>query len=1234
MLLFGLLLALASIFQCDATNVIGCENTTLDLYCTNGKVIRVLSANYGRTSIFPCFIYFGANNCEAANSTQIVGHRCNNQQKCSIDVSNRPFGDPCALVPKYLNVSYTCVTIQDEDQVLVTCQNQTMNCSSPNATQTVSQLCNNLPSCTITANNKVFGGDPCFLGTRKYLQVDWTCETKSSTACQDSDLTINCPKGTSINVGTAVFGRIKEDICPGGIVPLPQDQNCTSPNATDISMARCNRLQSCTLNVNTFVFGDPCPGTRYSLNVSYTCPFTNNTGPVKGGTVCQNQTLYMSCPGKVINVINAFFGRLSDRICRPLLPLGRKCQASGATNRVRQLCGNKESCNVSASFLVFGYQCILNSNYLNVNFTCVDAPPPPPPPSNVINECEGSTAKIRCPAREVINIVYANYGRTSLLTCPSILGLTNKCISPNATQVVRNLCENLNSCAIGANNGVFGDPCNGNKKYLNITFTCQPLKASTVRACQNSTLTITCPIGTTIDVVSARFGRTSNKYCSTSHTPVRNCTTSNATNIVKEKCDNKQYCSIQANNSLFGNPCGANPNYLEVSYACFKGTPISWPSEESSPVELNQTVCENTTHSIYCPKGQINIVYASYGRTSANTCTNFPEHVSNCQSNNATEIVRKSCENLGICTITANSNIYGDPCIGSSKYLEVIYFCEETSTVQKSVCENQTLNLSCPSEKVIDIVRVKYGRFSNTICPIANYSSNKYCISYNASAIVVDLCDNKRNCSVVANNEVFGNVCPDISTILQVFYKCLYSKIPSTPTHGDTPVTTHNNTVTSCENSTVHLSCPNGYTIKIIAVVYGRLNNQVCPTLSSVNNCSAPNAKETTENLCNHHQKCTVGANNNMFATNILSDNCDGLSSCVTNISRESFEKPCFGTYKSLMVFFICAKRDTNQTISCFNETACENTEFNLSCGNGGDLNIKKANYGRSSSSVCPRIGQDQNTNCKLQNSTQIVSESCDGQSSCSMNATNGIFGDACPGTYKYLCVEYSCPERLEVVPSKGTACQDSTLTLTCPVGQHLYILLAIYGRLSTTICPTNSLNENTNCTSFNATSVLSSRCNNAETCRINANSSELGDPCPNTYEYLIVYYRCSATLQCGLNEKIGCANSCTNRMCGISSNVSLCLSKICAQGCVCDNGYVRDPNNGLCIEEMYCPLPGRPCQTHEVFTRCGAGCQASCVEPDSKCGGKCISGYVCKEGFIRDTSTGRCVRSEDCPCS
>lgn len=39
--------------------------------------------------------------------------RCNNQQKCTVDVSNNLFGDPCPYVPKYLEVNYTCVAIHE-----------------------------------------------------------------------------------------------------------------------------------------------------------------------------------------------------------------------------------------------------------------------------------------------------------------------------------------------------------------------------------------------------------------------------------------------------------------------------------------------------------------------------------------------------------------------------------------------------------------------------------------------------------------------------------------------------------------------------------------------------------------------------------------------------------------------------------------------------------------------------------------------------------------------------------------------------------------------------------------------------------------------------------------------------------------------------------------------------------------------------------------------------------------
>ena len=53
-------------------------------------------------------------------------------------------------------------------------------------------------------------------------------------------------------------------------------------------------------------------------------------------------------------------------------------------------------------------------------------------------------------------------------------------------------------------------------------------------------------------------------------------------------------------------------------------------------------------------------------------------------------------------------------------------------------------------------------------------------------------------------------------------------------------------------------------------------------------------------------------------------------------------------------------------------------------------------------------------TGCQLQleNALNIVRDSCQGKQSCKLSATNEVYGDTCPGTWKYLEVHYSCKSR------------------------------------------------------------------------------------------------------------------------------------------------------------------------------------------------------------------------------
>ncbi|XP_065672703.1 uncharacterized protein LOC105845300 isoform X5 [Hydra vulgaris] len=86
---------------------------------------------------------------------------------------------------------------------------------------------------------------------------------------------------------------------------------------------------------------------------------------------------------------------------------------------------------------------------------------------------------------------------------------------------------------------------------------------------------------------------------------------------------------------------------------------------------------------------------------------------------------------------------------------------------------------------------------------------------------------------------------------------------------------------------------------------------------------------------------------------------------------------------------------------------ACEGSDLTIDSRGKGIINILEANYGRTSSSVCPGPN-DWNTNCNNQKrSLDIVQSRCSSKSFCTVQATSAVFGDPCVGTFKYLEVKY-----------------------------------------------------------------------------------------------------------------------------------------------------------------------------------------------------------------------------------
>ena len=92
----------------------------------------------------------------------------------------------------------------------------------------------------------------------------------------------------------------------------------------------------------------------------------------------------------------------------------------------------------------------------------------------MITICEHTPAqKISCPYDyQVICITNAFYGRQSAHVCRSNTSITS-CASASSTDAkVKKLCDGSRECILHASPSVFGDPCEGIRKYLEVRYVC------------------------------------------------------------------------------------------------------------------------------------------------------------------------------------------------------------------------------------------------------------------------------------------------------------------------------------------------------------------------------------------------------------------------------------------------------------------------------------------------------------------------------------------------------------------------------------------------------------------------------------------------------------------------------------------------------------------------------------------------------------------------------------------
>ncbi|KAK1885673.1 Adhesion G protein-coupled receptor L1 [Dissostichus eleginoides] len=108
-------------------------------------------------------------------------------------------------------------------------------------------------------------------------------------------------------------------------------------------------------------------------------------------------------------------------------------------------------------------------------------------------------------------------------------------------------------------------------------------------------------------------------------------------------------------------------------------------------------------------------------------------------------------------------------------------------------------------------------------------------------------------------------------------------------------------------------------------------------------------------------------------------------------------------------------------------ELACEGYPIELRCPGSDVVMVETANYGRTDDKICDADPfQMENTQCYLPDALKIMAQ----RTQCVVVAGVDVFPDPCPGTYKYLEIQYECVPYIFVCPGSLLSIQPASSLL------------------------------------------------------------------------------------------------------------------------------------------------------------------------------------------------------------
>ncbi|XP_077978165.1 uncharacterized protein LOC144433688 [Glandiceps talaboti] len=483
--------------------------------------------------------------------------------------------------------------------------------------------------------------------------------------------------------------------------------------------------------------------------------------------------------------------------------------------------------------------------------------------------CEHRELSLECEAGQ-IQIISANYGRDNPETClhPSIR--TTECGAENSLSIVKDLCDGKESCSVDASNGVFGDPCVGTFKYLDVTYYCgkAPLDY-TIPDIDYETLG--CFRDTSARAIPTLEGsdhRLDGKYRRRDNA-INKC----AAAAVSRGFD---VFAVQ-----HGGWCASSQDAGEQYYqygpstACHNdGEGGPWANEVYAVVH-SHLVCEHQELNLQCSHGKIHVVAANYGRTDdGETCPHSSITDLECRAETSVDVVTEACEGEESCSVRASNSVFGDPCVGTFKYLEVKYYCadafeEDPLQQYESIgCFRDTSQRAIPTLEGQDYrLDGAYKRRQDAINKCANAASR---CGFNIFAVQ------------------HGGWCASSADALDTYDK--YGPSGSCMNDGEGgPWANHVYVLVQdalvCEHQVLALECDYGC-IHIVSANYGRtVDGNTCPHRSiRTTECGAETSFDVVQGQCEGQTSCSVQASNNVFGD------------------------PCVGTFKYLEVQYTCVR--------------------------------------------------------------------------------------------------------------------------------------------------------------------------------------------------------------------------------------------------------------------------------------------------------------------------------------